>query len=194
MKAFTTLAFLAASVAAQTATVPSGSSSTGSSSCAAQSIVDACLGTERGLLASCQTTDYKCQCQAYQNIVTCVVSLFSFSSSMCMAILEHATDVSLRCSCYNNCPGDPEVNSAQGQVQIFCAYATQFASTTTAASTGSQSAPASTASPTTAGSSSTSGTATAASASATKSNGAAQLALDAGGVLAAVAGIVAAVL
>ncbi|KAK3349439.1 hypothetical protein B0T25DRAFT_243194 [Lasiosphaeria hispida] len=149
------------------------------SACAADYIVEACLGTENAKLASCGTNDYVCSCAAYANILTC----------------------------YNNCPNDPRKYETQGQQQIFCGYASQFPSTQTKIV-----APATTV--TTKGSANTnvaettadagasetnaeagSGTATGSAASATKTtNGAADLAMNAGGVLAAVAGVVAAVL
>lgn len=69
MKAFLLpIAILASSAMAQT-----------SSACAADYIVDACLSSENAKLASCQGTDYECQCAQWQNIITC----------------------------YNNCPSDP---------------------------------------------------------------------------------------
>jgi hypothetical protein len=54
------LAFFAAAAVAQ------------STACAADYIVEACLGTENGKLASCATTDYVCRCNAFGNILTYV--------------------------------------------------------------------------------------------------------------------------
>jgi hypothetical protein len=51
------LAFLAAAVSAQ------------SSACAANYIVEACLGTISGQLAACDTKDYGCQCTQYEQYV-----------------------------------------------------------------------------------------------------------------------------
>ena len=52
------LAFLAAAASAQ------------STACAADYIVEACLGTISGQLASCGQTDYGCQCTQYEQFVT----------------------------------------------------------------------------------------------------------------------------
>lgn len=48
----------AASVTAQT------------TACAAQSIVEACLGTTEGNLKLCSPTDYTCLCEAHKAILT----------------------------------------------------------------------------------------------------------------------------
>ncbi|KAK3935533.1 CFEM domain-containing protein [Diplogelasinospora grovesii] len=153
----------------------SGVMAQSSTACAAEYIVTTCLGTQQGRLASCNTNDYVCQCQAYGDI--------------------HIT-------CFNNCPNDPRQHDYAGQKQIFCGYASQFPSSTTkavAAATGSASttlatadATATTASGSATGSSTATGSA--ASASATKTNNAADLGMKAGSVLAAVAGVVVAVL
>lgn len=64
------IAVLAASaVSAQTTTTTASSSS---STCAAQSILDACLDTTTGYLTLCETTDYQCLCDKYTAIMTCV--------------------------------------------------------------------------------------------------------------------------
>lgn len=100
-------------------------------------------------------------------------------------------------SCYDNCPNDGRKASAAGQQQIYCSYASQYPSTTR--SVASQTSGASTKStpasgtPTNdqAGQQSPSNTAAAPA----KPNAAASdLAFSAGGVLAAVAGVVAAML
>jgi hypothetical protein len=52
------IAFLAAAVAAQTTSV-----------CAADPIVEACLGTSGGQLAACGTNEYQCKCDAYKQSV-----------------------------------------------------------------------------------------------------------------------------
>ncbi|AEO64528.1 uncharacterized protein THITE_2110760 [Thermothielavioides terrestris NRRL 8126] len=159
MKAFLfPLAVLASSAAAQT-----------SSACAADYIVEACLTSEKAKLAACQNTDYVCQCNEYQNMITC----------------------------FNNCPNDPREKDVAGQRDIFCGYASQFASTTTpAAAKTSASTPAQTtgadqnASPTAAGGS----TSTSSAGGPANTNSAADLVINAGSVLAAVAGAVAVVL
>ena len=99
--------------------------------------------------------------------------------------------------CYNNCPNDPRQESARGQQSIFCGYASQFPSSTTkvAGPTKSASGGSSEATAATKTGGSGSGTNTASGPAVTKTNAAASdLALNAGGVLAFVAGVVAAVL
>ncbi|KAK4466489.1 hypothetical protein QBC42DRAFT_259017 [Cladorrhinum samala] len=143
------------------------------SACAADYIVEACLGTERSKLASCASTDYDCLCAGHNSLITC----------------------------FNNCPNDTRVKDAAGQRDIFCGYASQFPSKTTKVNSPSQTAAASQTSansqndqtaPT--GSESSSPSASSTGSPATNSNSAAYLALNAGGVLAAVAGVVAVVL
>ncbi|KAK5661681.1 hypothetical protein OQA88_9781 [Cercophora sp. LCS_1] len=144
--------------------------------CAANYIVEACLGTENGKLATCGLNDYACRCNQYTNILTC----------------------------FNNCPNDPRKFDTEGQREIFCGYASQFPSTTLkpVAPTGS-STPTQTDAVQTPGSGSNNevsesgsgkGTATNTAVAATNTNSAADLAMNAGSVLAAVAGVVAVVL
>ncbi|KAB5554822.1 hypothetical protein GE09DRAFT_141675 [Coniochaeta sp. 2T2.1] len=164
MKAFLfPFAFLAASASAQ------------NSACAADYIVESCLGTIGGQLAACDLKDYGCQCTQYTEYV----------------------------KCFNNCPNDQRVHTYEGQRQIFCSYASQFSSSTSSlfsaptaeATTTTDAATAEKtddASPT--DDDSASGTATGGATPASKTNSAADLVLNAGGVLAAVAGVVAAVL
>lgn len=52
------LAFLAAVASAQT------------TACAADYIVEACLGDINGQLAACNASDYGCKCDQYKNLVT----------------------------------------------------------------------------------------------------------------------------
>lgn len=71
---FLPLALLAVGVTAQTtieptanaAPAPSGSSS----SCDADYIVERCLSTETDKVDACDSTDYDCQCAAYQAVAT----------------------------------------------------------------------------------------------------------------------------
>ncbi|KAH8785331.1 hypothetical protein F5883DRAFT_534759 [Diaporthe sp. PMI_573] len=171
MKSFVTLvAFLApAAIMAQTATTTATGSS---SSCQADFIVEDCLTSTQARQAECGTQDYTCQCAAYQAIATC----------------------------YNNCPNDPRASTAQGQVTQFCALASQYASTNTPSATGSAAQTSSTGSATataTGSDSESSSTATSSSSSSSSSssaNSAANLAISAGGLLAAVAGVMGALL
>ncbi|KAK3994643.1 hypothetical protein QBC44DRAFT_42913 [Cladorrhinum sp. PSN332] len=142
-----------------------------STACGADYIVEACLGTERSKLASCAGTDYECLCAGHRSLITC----------------------------YNNCPNDVRVKDAQGQRDIFCGYASQFPSQATKVSTPAQtSAPAQPtadkAQDSASNSEASQSSSTSSSSPATNSNSAAYLALNAGGVLAAVAGVVAVVL
>ncbi|KAK4176066.1 hypothetical protein QBC36DRAFT_14455 [Triangularia setosa] len=144
------------------------------SACGADYIVESCLGSEKAKLAACNTGDYDCQCAAWQAILTC----------------------------YNNCPNDSRLHTDVGQKDIFCGYASQFPSKATAVPSASKT---SNTSPTqtpnqnevdddASNTDDESGTSTATGSPATNTNSAAYLALNAGGVLAAVAGVVAVVL
>ncbi|OIW29165.1 hypothetical protein CONLIGDRAFT_409077 [Coniochaeta ligniaria NRRL 30616] len=152
------LAFLAAAVSAQ------------STACAADYIVEACLGTANGQLADCNNNDYGCQCAAYTNMLTC----------------------------FNNCPNDTRIPTYQAQKTTYCGLASQYSSSTSSAfsapETTTTSAATTTTDATATDATSTSTTSTGSAASASKTNSAADLALNAGGILAAVAGVVAAVL
>lgn len=65
---FSLAAILApAVVLAQTATTTASGST---SSCAADYIVESCLGTEEAKQEACGQQDYSCQCAAYEAIVT----------------------------------------------------------------------------------------------------------------------------
>ncbi|KAH8699763.1 hypothetical protein BGZ61DRAFT_451275 [Ilyonectria robusta] len=170
MKFFVPLALLAA-VGVSAATTVSTAASASSTACDADYIVTQCLETEEKKPALCDSTDYGCLCAAYQSIATC----------------------------YNNCPNDPRGASAQNQVTVNCANASIY-STTSKKSTKTAAAAS--------GASETSTTAAAADASATESsataiqssspsatgNAAGDLARNTGGVLLAVAGVVAALL
>ncbi|PSR98978.1 hypothetical protein BD289DRAFT_479771 [Coniella lustricola] len=160
-------------VLAQSTTTEAYSSTT---TCAADYIVETCLTSTEANQAACGNQDYSCQCAAYQAIVTC----------------------------FNNCPGDARQSTYQGLVTQYCALASQYSSTNTVAATstasvsGSEStaaAAAATTATTSGSDSSSSSTATSSSASSSSSaNSGAHLAKGAGGVLAAVAGVAAALL
>ncbi|KYK60380.1 hypothetical protein DCS_01517 [Drechmeria coniospora] len=87
--------------------VAAGVSADGTASCDADFIVTQCLSTELPKAQACKTTDYDCLCAAYQSIATC----------------------------YNNCPNDPRVSTAQGQVTQFCMNASVFGDRAVAAKT-----------------------------------------------------------
>ncbi|KAI5462526.1 hypothetical protein BGZ63DRAFT_216429 [Mariannaea sp. PMI_226] len=170
MKFILSLALLAAAgVSAQSSTDdgPAAPSSTG---CDADYIVTRCLETENTKASDCKTTDYDCLCDAYQAIATC----------------------------YNNCPNDPRVGTAESQVKIYCQNASLYgtrtvAKATSTASTDSDSEATETSDATATDEDSTA-TATKSAAATHSSNSAADLARNTGGILLAVAGVVAAML
>lgn len=94
-------------------------------------------------------------------------------------------------SCYNNCPNDPRASSANGQVTQFCALASQYASTNSVTATGSAARTSSTATATSTDDSSATEIAAGptSSSDSSSSSSAADLAISAGGLLAAVAGV-----
>ncbi|KAK4914084.1 hypothetical protein LTR66_017173 [Elasticomyces elasticus] len=162
------LASIAALASAQTAT-SSAMSSTTSSSCAAQNILDACKSTIQGQINTCATNDYSCLCTNYQNLLIC----------------------------YNNCPMDSGVGTAQQLRQQNCVAASAYGSTTilgtASVTSGAMSATGTYSSSMTAvqsGFASGSNTASGVSASSTHASGAGDV-KAAGGILALVAGVAA---
>ncbi|KAK2755141.1 hypothetical protein CKAH01_01033 [Colletotrichum kahawae] len=139
--------------------------------CAAENIVETCLSSENAKVAACSPTDYDCQCAAYQAVATC----------------------------YNNCPNDARASPAQNQVTIFCQQASLYgsaaqrktASVASGSATAAVASNSATATPTTGSSASAIASV---SATSTPNLGVGQLARNTGGVLLAVAGVVAAVL
>ncbi|KAK2004152.1 hypothetical protein LX36DRAFT_477262 [Colletotrichum falcatum] len=144
--------------------------------CDAAPIVEACLTSENAKVDACNATDYDCKCAGYQAVATC----------------------------YNNCPNDSRAAPAQSQVTIFCQQAslygsaamrskTEAAAAATATGSGVASVSAS-ATPTSTAADDAATTSSSATASSTPNMGVGQLARNTGGVLLAVAGVVAAVL
>ncbi|KAL2111529.1 hypothetical protein VUR80DRAFT_9883 [Thermomyces stellatus] len=78
-------------------------STAAAASCDAEDIVEACLTSEQAKFDNCDTTDYDCLCAAQQAIATC----------------------------FNNCPDDSRAGDARGQVQIHCENASLFGSSAT---------------------------------------------------------------
>jgi Sec7-like guanine-nucleotide exchange factor len=146
--------------------------------CGADYIVTQCLKSENAKIEACDPIDYDCQCAAYQAVATC----------------------------YNNCPEDTRASSANNQVLIFCQQASLHGSkamaSKTATVTGSMTTNAAAAAATTAADDeeSSSSAADESSAAPTSSStnppegAAANLARNTGGLLLAVAGVVAAML
>ncbi|KAL2144548.1 hypothetical protein VTI28DRAFT_8961 [Corynascus sepedonium] len=164
------LAVLASSAVAQSTTASVNA-------CDADYIVERCLTTETAKLDACGGQDFNCRCAAWEAILTC----------------------------YNNCPNDPRQYTDAGQREIFCGYASQYQSTTAATAT-TQSSASRTAStnaqatddaednadPT--DTADESATSTSTGSSAANTNSGAELVLNAGSVLGAVAGVIAVVL
>lgn len=143
-------------------------SSSGSTACAALNILEACLQTTQGYLSLCATNDWSCYCDKYTAIMTC----------------------------FDNCPNDSRASGFSNQKIQYCVAASQYASTTTAKSTTGTGTTA--AATTSADATKTEGTAASATTSGSEAestkNSAADIVLNAGSLLAAVAGVVAAVL
>ncbi|KAH6985843.1 hypothetical protein BKA56DRAFT_613264 [Ilyonectria sp. MPI-CAGE-AT-0026] len=169
MKFFVPLALLAA-VGVSAATTVSTAASASSTACDADYIVTQCLETEEKKPALCGSTDYGCLCAAYQSIATC----------------------------YNNCPNDPRGASAQNQVTVNCANASIYSTTskksTKTAAAASGASETSTAAAADASATESSATAIQSSSPSATGNAAGDLARNTGGVLLAVAGVVAALL
>ncbi|POR38646.1 Uncharacterized protein TPAR_01164 [Tolypocladium paradoxum] len=147
-------------------------------SCEADFIVTKCLADTTPGTTACKPADYDCLCAAYQAVATC----------------------------YNNCPNDPRASPARGQVITFCQNASVYgtkaqASKTSASGMAAQSsgsaAAAVTGSATPTGGASnaaTSSSGSSSSAKPTSTSAAEALSGGVGGVLAAVVGVVAALL
>ncbi|KAM0287237.1 hypothetical protein ACHAQH_000551 [Verticillium albo-atrum] len=152
--------------------------------CEANYIVETCLGSEMKKIEACSTLDYECMCAASEAIATC----------------------------FNNCPNDTRGATYRSQVTVNCQNASLYgtaarhaatatdtdttnAATQTPATTSDSDAADSTDSPTTTGGQSATGTFVQNTDETDSPNvGVAQLARNTGGLLLAVAGVVAAVL
>ncbi|XXH03482.1 dihydroorotate dehydrogenase [Hypoxylon texense] len=100
---FALLAAAASSVVAQddTTTTSTTDSSDSGTACAAQNILDTCLQTTESYVSLCATTDYMCLCDKYVAIMTC----------------------------FNNCPNDSREASYQQQKDLYCMNASLYATT-----------------------------------------------------------------
>ncbi|GKT52542.1 uncharacterized protein ColSpa_12723 [Colletotrichum spaethianum] len=145
--------------------------------CDAAPIVEACLTSENAKVKDCDPVDYDCLCAAYQAVATC----------------------------YNNCPKDTRAAPAQQQVTVFCQQASLYGSAaqasktqTVASASGSATngvaSASATATATSTAADDSASTSSSATATSTPNMGVGQLARNTGGVLLAVAGVVAAVL
>jgi hypothetical protein len=72
--------------------------------CEANYILEACIANQQLTYSECGVQDWDCLCPYYQNIR----------------------------GCYNNCPNDPDIDSADGNVLIFCQNASLYGSKTLA--------------------------------------------------------------
>ncbi|KXJ95121.1 hypothetical protein Micbo1qcDRAFT_192227 [Microdochium bolleyi] len=151
----------------------SASADTTSSQCPAINILESCLETTKGYLTQCSKTptspsDWQCLCDKWTAIV----------------------------SCYDVCPTDVRASSDGNNKQIYCVNASIYASTSTAKATATT--PAGNAAQPTTTTDSAAQASNAASTTGPKPTvapgAAANLAVSAGGILAAVAAVVAAVL
>ncbi|KAF2155561.1 hypothetical protein K461DRAFT_290581 [Myriangium duriaei CBS 260.36] len=154
--------FSVALIAAATAGMAAAQSST---ACAAQAVLDACLGSTNGQVQACAANDYTCLCYAYQAVKTC----------------------------YNNCPNDPRAPSAGNQVTQFCIAASQYSTTNTPAASASSTSGSAATTTGSAASSSTSASAAGSSfgsgsSSTSASKGAGAMATPAAGALAMIFG------
>ncbi|KAK6339057.1 hypothetical protein TWF696_009850 [Orbilia brochopaga] len=94
---------------AAAAPTPSSSVITGGSSCAAQNVLVACLGTQQSRMSSCSALDYGCQCQMQSDVL----------------------------GCYNQCPSDPGRASEDAKLTALCVAASAtMTKTTSPTSTG----------------------------------------------------------
>jgi len=109
MRFISVLACVVAGVVAQTSSAVAGGST--NTACAAQNILDTCLGSTNAIVQGCGDLDWKCKCTGMDAVITC----------------------------YNNCPNDPGVSTAQGLKTQYCVAASQAmpASTSSSAVSGS---------------------------------------------------------
>ncbi|KAF2759834.1 hypothetical protein EJ05DRAFT_474889 [Pseudovirgaria hyperparasitica] len=73
--------------------------------CEAENIVEACLPSVQIRIDACDSQDWRCQCDTYQQLLTC----------------------------YDNCPNDARKPSVQNQVTQFCAAASAYQPSSTVA-------------------------------------------------------------
>ncbi|KAI0386698.1 hypothetical protein F5Y04DRAFT_70354 [Hypomontagnella monticulosa] len=97
----TLLVAAAAFASADDDTTTNQVTTTTTTACAAQNILDTCLSTTESYLSLCETTDYMCLCDKYTAIMTC----------------------------FNNCPNDSREASYQQQKDLYCMNASLYATT-----------------------------------------------------------------
>ncbi|PMD27440.1 hypothetical protein NA56DRAFT_654249 [Hyaloscypha hepaticicola] len=154
------------------------SSTTSSTACAAQPVMDSCYASTSAIAQACATTDYSCLCSKWNDVLTCFLQ----------------------------CPNDPRYAATLSSHETYCNDEVAYGTTTSAPISRPVSAAPSSA--TTSGSSgaqttdsggvrvasSSTASGTGASSTGTSKNGAEGLAIGAGSVLMGVAGLVGAFL
>jgi len=114
MRFISVLACVVAGVVAQTSSAVAGGST--NTACAAQNILDTCLGSTNAIVQGCGDLDWKCKCAGMDAVITC----------------------------YGNCPNDPGVSTAQGLKTQYCVAASQAMPASTSSISGSITSQAST--------------------------------------------------
>jgi len=98
--------FAAAQSTTLTSSTAVATSSSGSTKCQAQNILDACLTSTKAQLDACAGNDYGCLCDQYTNVLTC----------------------------YNNCPNDPNKFGIQQEMTQNCNAKKAYGTTSTVVS------------------------------------------------------------
>jgi len=166
---FSSLAIAQTTTFTTSPSVTQSTSSATTSVCADQPVLDTCLASTEALANACQSTDYLCLCQKWNAVVIC----------------------------YNDCPNDPGLSSANSTESSYCSQAAVYG-TTTFLQVSSSSSSGSSATTTSASVTETGSTKTTGSATATGTGGFSQATgaavnlrvIGTGGMLAAVAGVV----
>ncbi|KAH8782596.1 hypothetical protein BGZ57DRAFT_886053 [Hyaloscypha finlandica] len=160
------------SVAAAATTI--SGSSTSSTKCAAQPVMDSCYASTSAIAQACTTTDYSCLCSKWNDVLTCFLQ----------------------------CPNDPRYASAKSLHETSCNNFVAYGGTTTPAisravssavfttTSGSSGAQATESSGAVRVTSSTTASGAGASSTSTVKNGAEGVAVGAGSVLMGIAGFV----
>ncbi|KAF2431950.1 hypothetical protein EJ08DRAFT_170518 [Tothia fuscella] len=92
------IAIVAAFAGIVSAATTTTTAAVSTASCAAQNIVEACLGSTQPILDSCTPNDWKCMCAAQESVSTC----------------------------YDNCPGDTLRVTANQKKDVYCQAAKAY--------------------------------------------------------------------
>ncbi|KAJ2903555.1 GPI anchored serine-threonine rich protein [Zalerion maritima] len=134
--------------------------------CDGQAVLDLCLQTTTAAKEQCVSTDYNCMCEKTRSVYACFASA--------------------------GCPDDSQASSIYSEMQGYCAYVTTTAVSAAVSTTSSATGTDSTATATEEGDSSA--TTASSGSSDDDTNSGAYLAMNAGGMMVAIAGAMAAVL